>query len=224
MSLFADPKKLYFFFDFISHNAYLTWTRMPRLAQKYGLELEPVPVLFAGLLGALGQKGPAEVPPKLRWMSWNVIRKAKLHNVALAPPHSHPFNPLAPLRACCAVEGADRVKLVERLWLAAWAEGKEVSNPQVVAQEIAAAGLDTATVAAAAQTESVKARLRENTDAALRAGVFGVPTMLARGELFWGFDDLDFLDRFLAGNDPLGADKMAFAGWFQVKPSARRQT
>jgi len=82
MNPFADPKKLYFFFDFISHNAYLAWTRMPALAQKYGLELEPVPVLFAGLLGALGQKGPAEVPPKLRWMSWNVIRKAKLHNVA----------------------------------------------------------------------------------------------------------------------------------------------
>src|SRR5882724_8231437 len=183
MSSFADPKKLYFFFDFISHNAYLAWTRMPALAQKYGIELEPVPLLFAGLLGALGQKGPAEVPPKLRWMSWNVIRKAKLHNVALAPPHSHPFNPLAPLRACCAAEGADRVKLVERLWLAAWAEGKEVSNPEVVAQEIAAAGLDAATVAAAAQTDSEKARLRENTDAALRAGVFGVPTMLARREL-----------------------------------------
>ena len=49
----------------------------------------------------------------------------------------------------------------------------------------------------------MKARLRDATDAAVREGVWGVPTFAVDGELFWGFDDLAYLELFLAGRDPL---------------------
>ena len=46
-------KTVRFYFDYISSNAYLAWIRLPELAAKYGYTVEPVPVLFAGLLEAL---------------------------------------------------------------------------------------------------------------------------------------------------------------------------
>src|SRR5216683_183732 len=92
------PPTIHFYFDYISSNAYLAWNQLPRLADKYGFAINPVPVLFAGLLEAHGQLGPAEVPPKSLWMSKNNLRKAALLGVSLNPPAFHPFNPLLALR------------------------------------------------------------------------------------------------------------------------------
>src|SRR4051794_15124213 len=103
---FADPSRLYFFLDYISHNAYLAWHQAPALARKHGLTLTPVPVLFGAMLSHFRQLGPAEIPPKSRWMLWNVLRKARQHGIPIAPPASHPFNPLTPLRVTCAIDDA----------------------------------------------------------------------------------------------------------------------
>src|SRR5438874_1373812 len=61
------PATVRFYFDYISSNAYLGWTQLPKLSDKYGFTIEPVPVLFAGLLEAHGQLGPAEIPAKAGW-------------------------------------------------------------------------------------------------------------------------------------------------------------
>ena len=52
-------------------------------------------------------------------------------------------------------------------------------------------------------TASQPPRAPDSTDAAIEAGVFGVPTMVVGSELFWGYDDLPYFERYLAGNDPL---------------------
>jgi len=67
-----------FYFDYESPNAYLAWTQLPKLAQRYGFTVDPVPILYAALLDAHGQLGPGEFPAKGRWMSKNLARKAVL--------------------------------------------------------------------------------------------------------------------------------------------------
>jgi 2-hydroxychromene-2-carboxylate isomerase len=67
-----------FYFDYVSPNAYLAWRQLRAIAERHGVAIEPVPVLFAGLLEAHGQLGPAEVPAKMGWMVKNNLRKAAL--------------------------------------------------------------------------------------------------------------------------------------------------
>ena len=56
-------KVIRFYFDYISPNAYLAWTQLPKLAERNGCSIEPVPVLFAGLLEATGSWGrPKSLP------------------------------------------------------------------------------------------------------------------------------------------------------------------
>ena len=62
-----------FYFDYESPNAYLAWTQLPQLAEKYGAVIEAVPILYAALLEAHGQLGPGEIPVKGRWMTKNVL-------------------------------------------------------------------------------------------------------------------------------------------------------
>ena len=224
MSAFADPGRLYFFFDYISHNAYLAWHKAPALAARHGLALTPVPVLFGAMLSHYRQIGPAELPAKSAWMLRNVLRKARLHGIPIAPPASHPFNPLLALRATCAIDDERAlVRVVDRVFRATWAEGRPVNEPETVRALLLELGLPADALLAAAGGEPVKQRLRENTDRALAQGLFGVPTLAARGELFWGFDDLEYLEMFLAGRDVLSADRGELAAWTQVRPSVERR-
>ena len=222
MSEAAAP--LRFYFDYLSSNAYLAWEVLPALATYHGRRVEPVPVLFAGLLGAHGQLGPAEVPPKALWMARNNLRKAARLGIPLHLPAFHPFNPLLALRASSLPLGdAARARLVGGLFRATWAERRHVADPHVVAAVADAAGLDGGALVAAAGEPEAKARLRQQTDDALAAGVFGVPTVVADGELFWGYDDFPMLARFLDGRDPLSA--RAAAEWSARPPASamRRQ-
>ncbi len=198
------PKKIRFCFDYISSNAYLAWLELPKLAARYGAEIEPVPVLFAALLEAHGQLGPAEIWNKAIWMVKNNLRKAALLGVPLNPPVHHPFNPLLSLRASgVPKDEGKRNALITGLFEAVWVNGQHVSEAGVVEQVGNAAGLDGARLVAEAQTPESKARLREQTEDAIASGVFGIPTMQVGDELFWGYDDFPHLELLLAGKDPL---------------------
>jgi 2-hydroxychromene-2-carboxylate isomerase len=216
------PATIRFYFDYVSPNAYLAWTQLPALALRYGFEIEPVPVLFAGLLGAHGQLGPAEVPPKIRWMSRNNLRKAALLGVELNPPAFHPFNPLLALRvSSAALEAPERSALVGALLRAVWVRGLHVSEPEVVQRVADEIGLVGSELLAEAEQPQCKARLREQTDDAIARGVFGVPAMEVKNEIFWGYDDFPQLELFLAGKDPL--DAAVWAKWSgPPRPSAVR--
>src|SRR5438552_4809616 len=110
-----------FYFDYISSNAYLAWTQLPKLCDRYAFTIEPVPVLFAGLLEAHGQLGPAEIPAKALWTAKNNVRKATLLDVPLNPPAFHPFNPLLALRVSSPpLDAAARHALIGALFDAVW--------------------------------------------------------------------------------------------------------
>lgn len=210
-----------FYFDYISHNAYLAWSQIHKLAGQYKRRVEPVPVLFAALLDHYGQKGPAEVPAKSLWMIRDVLRKAEQLKLPLRPPASHPFNPLLALRVTALEMSAhERRSVIDGLFRAAWAESRDISDPNVVGAVLTYAGVDAQDLLARAGEAAAKAQVREHTDRAIEEAVFGVPSMLVDGELFWGYDDLRYLELFLAGRDPL--DPSRLSPWLQVRPSSVR--
>jgi 2-hydroxychromene-2-carboxylate isomerase len=219
-----ETAALRFHFDYVSSNAYLAWVALEPMAARFGRAIEPVPTLFAGLLEAHGQLGPAEVAPKMRWMGRNNLRKALLLGIELRPPAFHPFNPLLALRASSLAMPADaRHRLVTGLFRATFCERRHVQDPAVVAAVAREAGLDGDAIVAAAAEPEAKQRLRAQTDAAIAEGVFGVPTVIADGELFWGYDDFPFLERFLDGRDPLPPAVLHAAPGAQRPSAMRRQ-
>jgi 2-hydroxychromene-2-carboxylate isomerase len=216
-----------FYFDFISPYAYLAWTQLPALADAHGAELVAVPVLFAALLDAHGQKGPAEIESKRRYVAKDAMRNAHAIGVPFSPPETHPFNPLLALRVASAkMEPQARRALVDRLFAATWGGGLGVTDPSIVAAAATEAGLDGAQAIAEAASDDAKARVRAQTEEALRAGVFGVPTLVVEiagraPELFWGFDSLPHVVRFLRGEDPI--DEEVVRRWARIVPSATRK-
>lgn len=192
-------KTIRFLFDPLSPFAALAFWRLPEALAGRSYTVEYVPVLLAALLKGHGHKGPAEIEPKRAWTYRHVAWLAHEQGVQLQMPAQHPFNPLPLLRLAwaCAPAGAGPSRwVVEQLMAHVWhGDGATADDPQRLAS--LAQTLAPQRVADEAQA---KLRLREATDAAFAAGVFGVPTFELDGRQFWGQDALPMLAAALDGH------------------------
>jgi len=170
------------YFDFVSPFAYLQSEQLASLAPRITIRYKPV--LFAGLLGANGQKGPAEIPAKRAFTYRFCIWQAQRQGIALKFPPEHPFNPLPLLRLAIACDSAPEA--VHRIFRFVWADGRLPDLPIEWAELASELGVPDAETRIA--SPEVKAELRRNTDEAIARGVFGVPTLAIGDALFWGAD------------------------------------
>ena len=173
------------YFDFISPFAYLQWRHLRR--DHAGVALTPRPILFAAILDHVGQLGPAEIPQKRRHTYRLVLWQARKAGIPLAFPPAHPFNPLPALRLCLAAP--DRLAAVDAIFRHVWEDGRAADSAEALAGVAARLGIGDP--AAAIARDDVKRELLENGERAKALGVFGVPTLVVRDELFWGFDATD---------------------------------
>jgi 2-hydroxychromene-2-carboxylate isomerase len=77
------------------------------------------------------------------------------------------------------------------VYRAEFAEGRNIGDPTVIADIVRALGHDSAAALARAQSDEIKSKLRVDTEEAQRLGIFGAPSFIAGGELFWGNDRLE---------------------------------
>ncbi len=196
-------KRITFYFDPISPYAALAFEALPEALAGHSVEVIYRPILFAALLQANGQKGPAEIEDKRRWTFRHVAWLAHTRGVPLEPPRQHPFNPLPLLRLAWASAGAVgepgdtpsrwvSEQLLHHVWRGAGADANEPTRLTELGERLSLLH-DPA-------SEAIKQRLRDETEAALKLGVFGVPSFELEGRLFWGQDALPILSACLAGD------------------------
>ena len=178
------------YFDVISPFAYLQLQAMRALHAR--IDVAPVPIVFGAVLARHGQLGPAEIPGKreftYRFVQWQADRAG----LPLRFPPAHPFNSLAALRLCLAAGGG--WDAVQAIFDHVWRDGRAAGAHDL--RELARSlGIDD--VDAAIARPDVKDALRASTDAAIAAGVFGVPTLRIGGELFWGNDATALIEDWL---------------------------
>ncbi|MEP6484811.1 MAG: 2-hydroxychromene-2-carboxylate isomerase [Rudaea sp.] len=182
------------FFDFISPFSYLQLDKVRRWRER--LDITPVPIAFGAVLHHTGTLGPAEVPGKREFMYRHIVWQSQRDGATLRFPPTHPFNPLTALRLCIAA--GTTWDAVEKIYAHIWRDGHAGVTADDLADVGKSLGIDN--VENAANAADVKARLRANTDAAIAASVFGVPTLRVGGELFWGNDASPMIDDWL--DDP----------------------
>ena len=183
--------KLSWVFDVISPFAYLSLKELSRLPPH--VEVEYVPVLFAGLLNHFGQVGNAEIESKRQFTYRFVLWRARSLGTPMRMPPAHPFTPLQALRLIVAA-GSNR-QAVETVFDAVFLHGRDVTNPTTIAE--LAHHLNVADPEKVLHHATVKQKLRENTQWAIARGVFGVPTFVIDDQTFWGHDALNMAIDYL---------------------------
>ena len=191
------------YFDIISPYAYLHFKVHDKIAVT--LDIEYVPVLFAGLLKAHSMKGPAEITEKRRHTYRMCVWFAREHGIPFRLPPAHPFNPLHALRLLIGA-GVNRAN-IEAVFDCVWKDGQDVNNPAVFAALAARLGVNDAPEMISRR--EVKQQLITNTERALQRGVYGVPTFEIGDELFWGADTLPMMNAWLADSGLFKQGEMA---------------
>ena len=197
-------KTLELIFDFGSPNAYLSMKALPELLDRTGADLVITPCLLGGIFKATGNKAPmiqyADAPAKLAYENLEMRRFIAKHGLVKFRINPHfPVNTLTIMRGAIVAEDEgnldDYVDVVNR---AMWEEGLKMDDPEVIATFLSANGFDGPALLARTQEPAIKAKLAQNTEAAVARRVFGIPTFFVGGEMFFGKDRLAQVEEALA--------------------------
>jgi len=200
---------LTFAFDIVCPYAYIAASRIEAVAAAHRREVRWQPVLLGGLFQHHdAPQVPADTWPaeKVALGRKDILRAADEAGVPLEIPDAHPRRTVDAMRLCVAAPDSLRPAVAQALYAAYWVEGRDVSDPAVLAEIAARFGLPHH----AWRTDAARAELRASTQQAAEAGAFGVPTIWVGDRMFWGADRLHFVEEALSGRRvapaaPMGA-------------------
>lgn len=183
-----------FWFEFGSNYSYLSVMRIEALAAAAGVPLRWEPFLLGPIFRELGYRSSPfnEQKEKGEYVWRDMARRAARYGVPFSRPSVFPRRALLPMRV--ALAGARQPWMGEycrRIMQENWAHDREIDDAGVVLAALAGLVEDPAAVLAAAQAQDVKEALRAQTARARALGIFGAPTFIVEGEMFWGDDRLE---------------------------------
>ena len=194
----SDP--IEFYFDFSSPYGYLASERIDAIAARHGRDVTWRPYLMGVAMKVSGSSPVVNRPMLGEYSRRDMQRSARRLQVPFRFPE--PF-PIATIAACRAVYWMERAEadgakpLAKALYRAYFVDGRNISEPDVVADVAADSGADRDLLLAGIQEPAIKDRLKEVTNDAVERGIFGSPFFMVGDEPFWGHDRMDEVDRWL---------------------------
>jgi 2-hydroxychromene-2-carboxylate isomerase len=181
---------------------YLGWGRLRELVARTGASAHYRPVQSGPMFEASGTLPLAKRPRQRQAYRLMELRRWRDHLGVPLNLHPRYFPVDESLVARMAIahrkSGGDIAALSQALMRAVWAEERNLADHATLLEIAREQGADGPALLAAAQAQAVQQEYDANTQAAIDQGVFGMPTFVIEGELFWGQDRLDFVARALA--------------------------
>ncbi len=195
------PKTVDYYFATASPWSYLGHSRFMEIAGKYGAEVNHIPIDAMPVFDVSGG-----LPLPKRAVQRQAYRLAELKRwrahldipLNLEPkyfPNKQPVSNYAII--ACIAQGADPGELVHGIMTAVWAEDRDIDDPETLRRIAQERGYDNLDFLQRLDDAGVHEKFNANTRQAIERQVFGMPTYIIGGELFWGQDRLDFVERAL---------------------------
>jgi 2-hydroxychromene-2-carboxylate isomerase len=184
-----------FFFDCSSPWTYLGFEALCAAAQEDGFGVCFRPFLVGGVFNTVNpsvyEMRSKPVVPKARYFTKDLHDWINRSGLAIRwTPSIFPVNSARAMRACLVAADAGVCEaFARRVFQLYWSEDRDISQPDVLAEACAAAGLEAAATLAEADSPERKAQLRANTDELIARGGFGTPTFYVGGtDMYFGQD------------------------------------
>ena len=200
-------QSLEFFFDYSSPFAYLGAVYVEQVAKRCSAELIYRPMLLGAVFKEIGTPMvPLKTFPesKQSYYAQDLQRWASYRDVPFKFPSRFPMNTVSALRlTLAAMEDTPALlpSLVQRIYRAYWAEDRDISDVEVLAEICHEVGCATALLERISDPH-IKTMLRDATSYAVEAGICGAPCYRVGDMVFWGQDRLELAERALTGWQP----------------------
>ena len=204
----ANMKTVDFYFDYSSTNSYFAAFLLPEICRRHDAIVNWLPVHLASLFRGTGFDVMAMTPRKARYLWRDHQRYAEFTGLPFRKPSRFPIKTSRALRATLMIPGlagetpdnytaskmGDFAQAVMRAY---WERDVDISDPAVLGTLAQNLGVHGDRLIAAAGSDDARTRLAAVTERAIAGGVFGAPMFFVEGEMFWGKDRLDFVERWL---------------------------
>ena len=191
-----------FYFDFSSPYGYLMAERIDALAAQHGRQVTWHPILLGIVFKATGSAPlTLQNAAKASYSLHDFERSARFMGIPYRHPDKFPLATQNAARAYYWLDGQDggtARQFALAAYRALFVDNMDISAPETVLEIAAKIGVDRNILAAALQSPEIKARLKDEVDNAVKAGVFGSPHVIIDGEPFFGADRLPQIERWLA--------------------------
>ncbi len=184
---------LEFYFDFISPYSFIAHKDLIQIKKKYSINIIYKPILLGGLHNLHGITAPAFIPSKAKHM----IRDCKL--IADKKDIKFKFNSYFPIKTLNLMRGVliaeeDNYKqeYINQIFESIWGDGLNLNDQNIIDRILKNMGVNPKTFFLRSTTEIIKSNLKKITKDAYLKGIFGAPTFLVRGKIFWGQDRINF--------------------------------
>ena len=195
----AEP--IDFYFDFSSSYSYIGQHRLQELAADHDRRVRWRPVALGAIFKSLGSGPHSPETPKGSYVWKDVERSAADAGLPYHWPKPFPFNSLLAARIFYYIAETDESKAItwaRAVFDSSYAQGNDCSDPAELTAIAGKLGLDAEDLLDACNRDEVKQKLKDATAEAMQKGVFGAPTFFVGGDMYWGADRIDQMDRRLA--------------------------
>jgi len=191
--------KIEYFYSVVSPFAYLGSLKFQEIAKKYSAEIIEKPCdLVGGIFPKTGgipvsQRSPERQKYRLVELKrWSDFLKIKMN---IQPKYFPPKDPHLPAKFTIAANQLGvKILFGQELLTQLWSEEKDIADKKNIEEASKKFKLDFKALNDLANSEKVSKIYKENTEEAISKNVFGAPTYVFNGELFWGQDRLEFLE------------------------------
>lgn len=194
-------KPIEFYFDFSSPYGYIASHLIDDVAARHGREVDWKPFLLGAVFKVAGTKPLTEVPLKSDYSRKDFSRSARMYKIPFEMPAKFPISTVTAARAfywLAARDAALARRFARAAYAAYFAEGRDISDTELVLSLGEGLGVGREGLAAGVQEPAVKEKLKAVTDEAItERGVFGSPFVFVDGEGFWGADRLPMIERWI---------------------------
>jgi 2-hydroxychromene-2-carboxylate isomerase len=195
------PKPIEFHFDFSSPYSYIASEQIEPVAARHGRTVEFKPVLLGAVFKTSGGAPLTELyGPKASYAKRDFERSARYAGVPYRLPSRFPIASLAAKRSVVWLQQHRPefvAPFIHAVYRAFFVDDRDISDAAVVSEIAREVGIDPAELAAGMQQPETKERLRAQVEQAIQAGIFGAPTIIVDGEVFWGNDRIPQVERWL---------------------------
>ena len=182
-----------FWFSVGSTYTYLTVSRLSQIEAASGVRFRWRPFSVLSIMQQMNNIPFSTKPAKAAYMWRDIERRASFHGLSIGLPVPFPLRDFD-LANCVAIVGKmegwcpDYVRATYRRW---FVDGREAGSEPNLSESLGEIGQDPSRVIPLARSDAIGSAYDAATDEARRLNIFGVPTFVTRGEIFWGDDRLE---------------------------------
>jgi 2-hydroxychromene-2-carboxylate isomerase len=181
-----------FYFDIVSAYSYIAHKKIQKIKDNKNIKFNYKPIFLGGLHNLAGINAPAFNKYKIKNMQNDCELVSKKNNISFNWNSKFPINSLYLMRGYLYVEESQKDNYLNTFFDAYWKDNLDLSIDKEIIQLLKNLNIDDKKFLNGIKEQSIKDTLKDLTNEAFKKEVFGAPTFIVNGKIFWGQDRLEY--------------------------------